>query len=226
MRAPRRTEDRSVACPVVPNVQDDARLAAAGRESIDAHADERAYTAMLNTLPRRATQVSVHPPLSQIRIGAVAWMDRRRSIYRLGGRSRQRASASCRGMQLLARRTSPLFREGLRDVQRNRLRVRERNVGHHGDDEPAFGKRHEGRRATDELLFAAMARHPRGLARKRMRLDLPAKAVAGLLARGQPLRRLEQFEGVGLQQACRWWRRPIPNRTRSDGVDRNAAAPA
>src|SRR4029079_13047391 len=29
---------------------------------------------MLKTLPRRATQVSVHPPLSQIRIGAVARM--------------------------------------------------------------------------------------------------------------------------------------------------------
>jgi hypothetical protein len=29
---------------------------------------------MLKTLPRRATQVSVHPPLSQIRIGAVAVM--------------------------------------------------------------------------------------------------------------------------------------------------------
>ncbi len=31
---------------------------------------------MLNTLPRRATQVSVHPPLSQMRIGAVAVMVR------------------------------------------------------------------------------------------------------------------------------------------------------
>ena len=39
-----------------------------------------------------------------------------------------------------------------------------------------------------------------GLARKRIRLELPAKAVAGLLARGQPLRRLEQLDGAGLQQ--------------------------
>jgi hypothetical protein len=31
---------------------------------------------MLKTLPRRATQVSVHPPLSQIRIGAVEVMVR------------------------------------------------------------------------------------------------------------------------------------------------------
>ena len=29
---------------------------------------------MLKTLPRRANQVSVHPPMSQIRIGAVAWI--------------------------------------------------------------------------------------------------------------------------------------------------------
>jgi hypothetical protein len=100
---------------------------------------------------------------------------------------------SPRSVQLLARQSSPLFREGLRDLQRNRLRIGKRNVGHHGDDKPAFGKRHEVRRAADELLFAAMARHPRGLARKRMRLDLPAKTVAGLRARGQPLRRLQPF---------------------------------
>lgn len=29
---------------------------------------------MLNTFPRRATHVSVQPPLSQMRMGAVAWM--------------------------------------------------------------------------------------------------------------------------------------------------------
>jgi hypothetical protein len=128
--------------------------------------------------------------------------DHRRRSEHDGGRSAEGAGDALRSVQLLARRTSPLFREGLRDVQRNRLRVRERNVGHHGDDEAAFGKRHEIRRATDELPFAAMARHPRGLSREWKRLEIPAKTVPGLRAR------------------------PIPNRTRSDGVDRNAAAPA
>ena len=56
-------------------------------------------------------------------------------------------------VQLPARRTSALFREGRPDAQRHRLRVRQRNVGHHGDDEPAFGETHEAGRGTDEILL-------------------------------------------------------------------------
>jgi len=87
-----------------------------------------------------------------------------------------------------ARRTSPRFREGLRDVEGNRLRVREGDVGHHGNGEPALGTRHEVDRGTDEVLLAAMARHSRGLARQGMRLEVPANAVSRLRAGGQPLR--------------------------------------
>src|SRR5262245_39147987 len=46
---------------------------------------------MLNTLPRRATQVSVHPPLSQIRIGAVAVMVRD-GVMRLQARPNRKDS--------------------------------------------------------------------------------------------------------------------------------------
>lgn len=60
---------------------------------------------------------------------------------------------------------SSLLRERLRDAQGNRLRIRERNTGHHSDGEPALGERHQVRRGTDERPLAAMARHPRGLAR-------------------------------------------------------------
>ena len=69
-----------------------------------------------------------------------------------------------------------------------------------------------------------MARQPRGFARERNGLEHPAEAVLGLLSRQELLWRLEQltvagFSSVPLLTA-------IPNRTRSDGVDRNAPAPA
>ena len=53
---------------------------------------------------------------------------------------------------------------------------------------------------------------------------MPAKTVAGLRARGQPLRRLEQLDGLGLQQRAAVDAHPEPFQV--DGVDRNAAAPA
>ncbi len=69
-----------------------------------------------------------------------------------------------------------------------------------------------------------MARQSRWFARERNGLEVPAEAVAGLLARGQPLWCLEHFDGGGLQQLAAVDRHP--ERTRSDGVDRNAPAPA
>ena len=92
--------------------------------------------------------------------------------------------------------------------------------------DPAFGKRHEVRRATDEILFAAMARHPRGLARERKRLEIPAKTVAGLRARGQPLRRLELLDGAGLQQLAAVDAHPEPHQVRRRGQERGGAGVA
>ena len=121
------------------------------------------------------------------------------------------------------------WRAGLRPVPRRPARCSARSTScprtrcwHHRDDDPAFGKRHEVRRATEEFLFAAMARHPRGLSRERKRLDIPAKTVAGLRARGQPLRRLEQLDGAGLQQLAAVDRpsRTAPGRTAWTGTRR------
>ena len=69
-----------------------------------------------------------------------------------------------------------------------------------------------------------MARQPRGFARERNGLEHPAEAVVGVLARSQLLWCLEHVDGGGLQQLPLLI--AIPNRTRSDGVDRNAPAPA
>ena len=57
--------------------------------------------------------------------------------------SRLGAAAVAADKASLGCRTFPLFREGLRDLQRNRRRVRERGVRGHGHDDPAFGKRDE-----------------------------------------------------------------------------------
>ena len=63
----------------------------------------------------------------------------------MSGLRPSQASASKRLPRVRALTGAPYFdlvREGLRDVQRDRLCPR-RHVGHHGNDEPAFGKRHE-----------------------------------------------------------------------------------
>ena len=64
------------------------------------------------------------------------------SITRRGASSTPRGSRS-RARPLLGCRTLHRFREGLRDLRRNRRRVRERNVRRHRHDDPAFGKRDE-----------------------------------------------------------------------------------
>ena len=49
--------------------------------------------------------------------------------------------------------SSPLFREGLRDVHFNRLQVRERDVRHHRHTLPRSGNVMRDCRATNELLL-------------------------------------------------------------------------
>ena len=86
----------------------------------------------------------------------------------------------------LAARIFPLFREGLRDLHRNSRRVRVRGVRRHGHDDPVFGERHE-RRHHPAQRIAVVADHARLFTRQRDGLEVPAKAVTRLLARGQPL---------------------------------------
>ena len=93
-------------------------------------------------------------------------------------------------------------RERLREAQRDRVRVRERGVRHHGYDDPAFGKRDQRRRAADEV-FAVMADLPRGLAREMTSVSDPAEAIPGLCAGSQPLRCLQHLEGGGLSSLSR-----------------------
>jgi hypothetical protein len=67
----------------------------------------------------------------------------------------------------LASRTSPLFREGLRDSHRKRERVRERNIRRHGYDNPVLGERHQ-RRHHPAHRVPVVADHARLFARQRV----------------------------------------------------------
>jgi hypothetical protein len=117
---------------------------------------------------------------------------------------------------------SALFREGLRDVQRNRLCVGKRNVGHHGDDKPAFGKRHE-RDVVPPMNSPLLPWPPSAsVVPEGQRLEIPAKTVPGLRARGEPLRRLEPLDGVGLQQLAVVNAHSEPHETAWTGTQRRA----
>ena len=57
-------------------------------------------------------------------------------------------------------------------------------------------------------------------ARERNSLEVPAKAVTGLLARGQPLWRLEHLDGGGLQQLAAVDRHPEAHQVGRRGQER------
>src|SRR3954451_23101885 len=97
---------------------------ASGRSTMST--DTRGSTARLHTVPYSANQVSVQPPLSQIRVGALAWTVR---ISDVGG-----TAGPERGPQLAF---EDLSRPGLRQFVDPRDRARHLVAGEMGAGERA-----------------------------------------------------------------------------------------
>src|SRR5262252_6820342 len=84
------------------------------------------------------------------------------------------------------------FRERLRDSLCYRGRTREGDVRHYCHRQSAFGECEKGRHFFNPKMAIVTSRLNL-LTRQRYSLELPAQAVARLLARSQSLRRLQHL---------------------------------